>query len=520
MIITNYLYYNVMKKTFMFFLFLWIGVQCCLAQQNNNSSEQTKFDYSQYVLDTGTYSYELLDVTVTNDVVWVSIVVNPRKKGAIQFSSSIFIEGKGFREKAGVIYDGSDQEQLNFDQFYLLEKKQKIGVQIGFRAIPVGVDRISFRDPNVGTFNSIPVYNPDTSIHTDWDEQTLRAYWQKNGMSDNEGIYDFFECNDMQWWGNNKFTVAIKKENPDYQIIYLKGTQDTPFWKEGDVKAIMKSTAVPNLFKASWFMDSKRTNDNFFITFDAATMEIKEKEQNINITFLKMFPSANHYTTKKPHDREQQPENGEAEYTSSGSGIIISTDGVVVTNYHVIEDAKLLDVVIKDNRKVLTYKAKVLATDKTNDLALLVIDDDKFTRFDDIPFALKSTTSEVGTSVFAMGYPLTSYMGEEVKITDGIISSKTGYEGDIVTYQISAPIQPGNSGGPLFDKRGNLIGITNAGIMEANNVGYAIKASYLRNLIESAPISIEIPTTNSLQDLELPEQIKRLSKFVTYIKVK
>lgn len=56
-----------------------------------------------------------------------------------------------------------------------------------------------------------------------------------------------------------------------------------------------------------------------------------------------------------------------------------------------------------------------------------------------------------------MGYPLTSYMGEEVKITDGIISSKTGYEGDIVTYQISAPIQPGNSGGPLFDKKEILL---------------------------------------------------------------
>ncbi|WP_296112324.1 serine protease [uncultured Alistipes sp.] len=148
-----------------------------------------------------------------------------------------------------------------------------------------------------------------------------------------------------------------------------------------------------------------------------------------------------------------------------------------------------------------------------------MIDDEKFIHFDNIPFALKSTTSEVGTSVFAMGYPLTSYMGEEVKITDGIISSKTGYEGDIVTYQISAPIQPGNSGGPLFDKKGNLIAITNAGIMEANNVGYAIKASYLRNLIESAPISIEIPETNLLQGLELPEQIKQLSKYVTYIKV-
>lgn len=161
----------------------------------------------------------------------------------------------------------------------------------------------------------------------------------------------------------------------------------------------MKSTAVPNLFKASWFMDSKRTNDNFFITFDAATMNIKVKDQEVEATFLKMFPSSEYYGTATQRNRENPTDNDEVAYRSSGSGIIISTDGVVVTNYHVIENAKYYDVVIKDNRRVLTYKAKVLAIDKTNDLALLMIDDDKFTHFDNIPFALKSTTSEVGTSV-------------------------------------------------------------------------------------------------------------------------
>ena len=57
--------------------------------------------------------------------------------------------------------------------------------------------------------------------------------------------------------------------------------------------------------------------------------------------------------------------------------------------------------------------------------------------------------------MFALGYPMSDILGEEIKVTDGIISSKTGYQGDVVTYQISVPIQPGNSGGPLFDKNGN-----------------------------------------------------------------
>ena len=83
---------------------------------------------------------------------------------------------------------------------------------------------------------------------------------------------------------------------------------------------------------------------------------------------------------------------------------------------------------------------------------LLKIKDNRFNNLQPIPYSFGSGTKDVGTSVFAMGYPKLSYLGEELKVTDGIISSKTGYQGDITTYQISAPIQPGNSGGPLFDK--------------------------------------------------------------------
>ncbi|MDE6865016.1 MAG: trypsin-like peptidase domain-containing protein [Alistipes sp.] len=108
-------------------------------------------------------------------------------------------------------------------------------------------------------------------------------------------------------------------------------------------------------------------------------------------------------------------------------------------------------------------------------------------------------------------------VGQEVKVTDGLISSKTGYENDIVTYQISAPIQPGSSGGPLFNKNGNLIGLTNAGIPDAQNVGYAIKASYLKILVDMAPVPIKMPANNTISHLPLTQQIKKLSPYVVLI---
>ena len=115
-----------------------------------------------------------------------------------------------------------------------------------------------------------------------------------------------------------------------------------------------------------------------------------------------------------------------------------------------------------------------------------------------------------------------SLMGKEIKITDGIISSKSGFDGDINSYQIIAPIQAGNSGGPLFDDRANFIGINSVGLSKevADNVGYTIKSSYVLNLIDVLPKSIDLPSNTKLQSLPLTEQIKEISKYVVLIKVK
>lgn len=217
-------------------------------------------------------------------------------------------------------------------------------------------------------------------------------------------------------------------------------------------------------------------------------------------------------------DTSKQRINSDNKYTASGSGFVLSSNGVVVTNYHVIDGSNGINIFVSRNNEVKKYNAKVLISDKTNDISLLQIDDNSFTKFPALPFAVKTSIVDVGTSVFALGYPMSNILGEEIKVTDGIISSKTGYQGDIVTYQISAPIQPGNSGGPLFDKQGNIVGITNAGIESAQNVGYAIKTSYLKNLIDVAPTPISLPANNSISGLSFTEKIKRLTPYVVLIK--
>jgi len=226
---------------------------------------------------------------------------------------------------------------------------------------------------------------------------------------------------------------------------------------------------------------------------------------------------------QKDIDSDATPaEKGDEKYTSSGSGFIISQKGYIVTNYHVIEKIEKCYVELKINNEAKTYEAEVVQKDPKSDLAILKI---KGATLDPIqfkiPYIYNTVTSDVGTQVFTLGFPMAlTSMGKEVKFTDGKISAKTGYQGDIGSYQTSVPVQPGNSGGPLFDSEGKLIGVINAKIMEADNVSYAVKSSNLKNLYELLPESIEMETKNEIAGLSLEQKIKVLSNFTVLIKSK
>ncbi len=209
----------------------------------------------------------------------------------------------------------------------------------------------------------------------------------------------------------------------------------------------------------------------------------------------------------------------QSKYIASGTGFFLDPRGFIATNFHVIDGANNIDVFVTKDGKTSIYSAKSVVVDKSNDLAIVKITDSEYVKMPQIPYTVASGTKDVGTEVYAMGYPELSYLGEELKVTDGIISSKTGYQGDITTYQISAAIQPGNSGGPLFDNKGYLVGITNAGVPGLQNVGYAIKVSYLNNLIDACPEVIYMPTKHQLAGLPLTDRVKKSSPYVVIIKV-
>lgn len=165
----------------------------------------------------------------------------------------------------------------------------------------------------------------------------------------------------------------------------------------------------------------------------------------------------------------------------------VIADGYVATNYHVIDKSKNVYLILSSGERV---NARVVAQDRTNDLAVLSIDHRKLNA-PAIPFA--DQQANAGTKVFTVGYPHPTLMGATPKVSDGIVSATTGLLDDPRLYQISVPLQSGNSGGPLLNMRGEVVGVATSKLNAAavfqwtgdlpENVNYAMKIQYLEPLI-------------------------------------
>ena len=211
-------------------------------------------------------------------------------------------------------------------------------------------------------------------------------------------------------------------------------------------------------------------------------------------------------------------------WKGTGSGFFINENGLIATNYHVIDGMDSIEVIFGEEDQKRNYPAAVVLSDKDNDLAILKIESPDFHQMPSIPYNFMTGVKDTGSEVFALGYPLTQATGEEIKFTDGKISAKSGFRGDKRFYQISVPIQHGNSGGPLFDNEGNLVGITSSGLnreyYDSENVNYAIKSSLLKSLIDTLPQQVSLQTKSDIAPLPLTEKIKKFEPYVILIKVK
>lgn len=212
--------------------------------------------------------------------------------------------------------------------------------------------------------------------------------------------------------------------------------------------------------------------------------------------YVKLSIGLNEFFSKEEGWSLTNYEEGNDSYTTSkpkkgdkvqGTGFAISEEGYIVTNYHVVENGKKIKILGVNGNMDQELEAKVIVVDKEADLAILKVNKNIGT----LPYSLKTKEAISGKKVYTLGYPKQNILGNNIKITEGLINSTSGLRDDNKVYQISAPVTNGNSGGPLFDNYGNIIGVVSSGYRDSTSdlINYAVKSNNITPLLDEASIA-------------------------------
>ncbi|MFM7022135.1 MAG: trypsin-like peptidase domain-containing protein [Flavobacteriales bacterium] len=204
----------------------------------------------------------------------------------------------------------------------------------------------------------------------------------------------------------------------------------------------------------------------------------------------------------------------DAEYAATA--FMVSTKGYLVTAKHIVEDA---DEIVVENSTGDQFKAEVVYLDPKKDLAFLRITDTSFVKPKSLPYAFNANAYALGEKVFTLGFPQENIIYEE-----GVMSGRCGYQGDKNSCQVALSVNLGNSGGPLFDDKGNVIGMISSRQKDKDRVGFALTMKSIAESYKKAPqgtfnTKLKFNSTNKVAGQKRSKQIQKLEEFVYQVKV-
>ena len=271
--------------------------------------------------------------------------------------------------------------------------------------MPSGIETVSMVDAGdfdgwKGVcFHDMKIINPRRNYVNISTEYSAK----QNIDSNRDGLCGIYEPLDGE--GAN---LACIKYDGDYKLIYLSSPSSYAWreiWRVGDIYANLRQTAS-GIMKADWYNAGKELCTSAYVAFDGVSLKaVVDGKETI---YLKTYPVSSSGVVGG------NTSSSMSEWTGSGFAL---NNGYIVTNHHVVKGASSIKVLGVNGNASLEYNATVVAVDKNNDLALIKIQDNRFKGFGVVPYAVKNRICEVGEEVFVLGYPLTTHMGEEIKLT-------------------------------------------------------------------------------------------------------
>lgn len=375
------------------------------------------------------------------------------------------------------------------------------------------------------------------------DEKSLLSYLEKGA-----------DVNQIYQNGLTPLFVAVETNNLEFvKILLNKGASPNTHLSDGRfplivasangsteiVRSLLSAGADPNMINnvggTSLIWASTKGHIEIVKLLLERNADITIKE-NSGSTALDLALKSNNYTIAelirakistqtKPSNIKpisKSPITGYAIYTGTGW---LTQGGYIVTNYHVIEGQ--IETQVRFNSiSNDTYNVNIVLSDRYNDLAVLDIEEKDKMKIRGIP--ISRNLPRVGEDVFTIGYPKTSIMGKNPKVTNGIISSLSGIQDDPRVIQTTVAIQSGNSGGPLLNMKGEVVGVTTSslraqvsksGIDIPQSVNYAVKSAYVLALLSSLTEKASYPSV-TFKSSNLEEMIPEIQNSIVQVIVK
>ncbi len=256
----------------------------------------------------------------------------------------------------------------------------------------------------------------------------------------------------------------------------------------GRVYLVGEGAFKKNYIKAyAWFSLLNENANSYFYSFHKISEKLDMLEERMTPKQLAIAQRYNPLETKDSN--KVQKEGVQSSKTFTGTGFFINTSNIV-TNHHVVEECRSIEIIRGEYRA----SAKIVVDDSRNDLAVL-----KAKTPNDMYLKLRAGKSiRIGEEVIVLGYPLGKLLGSGIKLTSGDVSSMTGLVDDATMMQMTAPVQPGNSGGALLDKSGNVVGVIRSRLSKTpsgrsmQNVNLAIKSNILQILLDTKNIEYDV----------------------------
>jgi len=391
----------------------------------------------------------------------------------------------------------------------------QISNEIGFiTAKPEDLFKITLTDSGMNMFdNSKPVSKEFIGIVRDNQIIGVSIFdkWSRNQQ------YDYVSADDSE-----KKLIDWKIRFQNTQKIYIDMITGVFSWGiyEVSTKYEDKDWFQPYLDKEDYF-PGLYYNRNTIAMFGAPlTFGGDGYVETFKMPDPDMIGKSNIFKDKNPDEVVQ---------AASGSGFFINDSGYLVTNNHVVDGCSAMKILIEGKE----YHADVVATDNTNDIALL-----KTESGNKGFFKINAEDVERSERVKAIGFGFGKSYSSDIKVTAGIVSSLAGFNDNYSEFQMDAAIQSGNSGGPVINDNGDVVGISVAALNSSavfeetgtmpQNVNYAIKASTLKQFLDANNAEYELSEDNwfsfgSVSNSDINKKIDAaavyLSCYMTYAEI-